>query len=164
MGTRSTIIQKLDNGKYRSIYCHWDGYLSHNGKILLENYKDSNKVSKLLELGALSSLNEECEIPEGVLHNYKSPQKNITVAYFRDRGEEDWEDVSYLDKDSLRESFDEFYSYLFFEGNWYMPKEVFNYNEDEEINLKSMIKNIVEIEGHEMVLLEDLKDYLNNRH
>ena len=55
MATRSLIA--LDNGSvFTSIYCHWDGYLSGNGKILLENYTDINEVEELLDLGDLSTL------------------------------------------------------------------------------------------------------------
>jgi len=55
MATRSLIA--LDNtGVFTSIYCHWDGYLSVNGKILLENYTDINEVEELLDLGDLSTL------------------------------------------------------------------------------------------------------------
>ncbi len=45
----------MSDGIIKSIYCHWDGYPSNNGKILLEHYnsqeKDNpttvvNKVSK----------------------------------------------------------------------------------------------------------------------
>jgi hypothetical protein len=43
MGTRSTIaIQNADN-TVTGIYCHWDGYVEHNGKILNENYTTESK-------------------------------------------------------------------------------------------------------------------------
>ena len=53
MGTRSTIaIQKLD-GSVEQIYCHWDGYLDHNGTILKTEYRMehvlmSQLISKLM--------------------------------------------------------------------------------------------------------------------
>lgn len=74
MATRSMIGKLNDNGTVTAIYCHWDGYLEHNGKLLVENYTDSNKIDKLMELGDLSSLGDE--IGEGKC-----------VAYGRDRGE-----------------------------------------------------------------------------
>ena len=61
MATRSTITAKFSNGQYGSIYCHWDGYLSNNGKILLENYQDQIKIEQLISLGYLSSLAETIE-------------------------------------------------------------------------------------------------------
>ena len=55
MATRSLIA--LDNGSvFTSIYCHWDGYLSGVGRILLENYTDINDVEELFDLGDLSTL------------------------------------------------------------------------------------------------------------
>jgi hypothetical protein len=40
MGTRSRIgVMHGDNVK--SVYCHWDGYLEHNGEILLKHYDSS---------------------------------------------------------------------------------------------------------------------------
>lgn len=54
MGTRSRIgIMHGDNCK--SVYCHWDGYLEHNGAILQENY-DSTKANFLVAHGDMSSL------------------------------------------------------------------------------------------------------------
>ena len=43
MATRSTIAMKTPEGKIRAIYCHWDGYPEHNGKMLLDNYQDAAK-------------------------------------------------------------------------------------------------------------------------
>lgn len=58
MGTRSRIALQNSDGSISSIYCHWDGYLSNNGKLLLEHYTDESKVRSLLALGDLSSLGE----------------------------------------------------------------------------------------------------------
>lgn len=165
MGTRSTIIQKLDNGKYRSIYCHWDGYLSNNGRILLNYYKDPEKVSKLMELGSLSSLKREVDIPDGATHSHDIQHEGITVSYFRDRSE-DWKNVKYLDKDTLKKSMDEFYTYVYFDGDWYVTKELImrNYNEvdtgDGAENYVHLISNIINVEGIELVLLSDFESVL----
>lgn len=86
MSTRSNIAIKRKNGTVDSIYCHWDGYLSYNGKILLEYYQDVNKINKLIELGDISSLNKEIE-PTGE-HTFDAPQKDVTVFYGRDRGDD----------------------------------------------------------------------------
>lgn len=58
MATRSNIGIKLDNGSIEMIYCHWDGYLSYNGKILLEHYNTTEKVNELIKLGNISTLGE----------------------------------------------------------------------------------------------------------
>ena len=36
MGTRSTIALEYADGTVEQVYCHWDGYVSHNGLILSE--------------------------------------------------------------------------------------------------------------------------------
>lgn len=40
MSTRSHIGLLLEDGRIESIYCHNDGYLSHNGHILDSFYND----------------------------------------------------------------------------------------------------------------------------
>ena len=90
MGTRSRIgVMHGDNCK--SVYCHWDGYLEHNGRILLEHY-DSAKANHLVALGDLSSLAPEIgekhpfsqfDVSEDQRVNYD----NWCTFYGRDRGE-----------------------------------------------------------------------------
>ena len=54
MGTRSR-IGVMHGDKVKSIYCHWDGYLEHNGQIL-QNHYDSARANHLVSLGDMSSL------------------------------------------------------------------------------------------------------------
>jgi hypothetical protein len=61
MGTRSTIALEYADGTVGQVYCHWDGYLSNNGQILLKHYEDPFKVQKLLNEGDMSSLDSEVE-------------------------------------------------------------------------------------------------------
>jgi hypothetical protein len=64
MATRSTIALEYADGTVGQIYCHWDGYLEHNGKILKEHYTDAFKVRDLLDGGDTSTLSdsvEDCE-------------------------------------------------------------------------------------------------------
>ena len=75
MGTRSTIALEFADGTVEQVYCHWDGYLEHNGKLLVENYSDPFELQKLLALGAFSSL---CATVE----------ETKTGAYHHWRGEE----------------------------------------------------------------------------
>ena len=62
MATRSRIAIEDQTGKVRSIYCHWDGYPSNNGRILLKHFRTQEKVESLIELGSISSLNKNVEI------------------------------------------------------------------------------------------------------
>jgi len=58
MGTRSTIALEFADGTVEQVYCHWDGYLSNNGKILQNHYMDPFEVKALVSLGGFSSLRE----------------------------------------------------------------------------------------------------------
>jgi len=65
MATRSYIGKRLEDGKIRYIYCHFDGYPSHNGEILVEYYSTEDKVTGLIDLGDMSSLGpvlSECRV------------------------------------------------------------------------------------------------------
>ena len=87
MATRSNIAMKTADGKIVSVYCHWDGYVANNGKILLENYADISKIEALVALGSISSLGEQ--IGEVQDFNDRDTQKDEwTLFYSRDRGEE----------------------------------------------------------------------------
>jgi len=93
MATRSN-IGVIENGMARIIYCHWDGYLSNNGKILKENYNDINKINELLSLGDISSLDTTVE---------------NTIAYARDRGE----DINHNSIVKIEDANEEEYLYLY---------------------------------------------------
>jgi hypothetical protein len=87
MATRSNIAYRTPEGRIVSVYCHWDGYVSCNGKILVENYTDMDKIVQLVSLGSISSLGEE--IGEKQDFNDRSTCKDEwTLAYHRDRGED----------------------------------------------------------------------------
>lgn len=124
MGTRSRIGLEYSDGTIKSIYCHWDGYPSHNGKILLEDYTDREKVVQLLELGDLSSLG--INIGEKHDFNAKAPEGTCTF-YGRDRGEEDTEARISSNRTEFKELTDQTsgaYAYLYVDGTWlYDPME-----------------------------------------
>lgn len=95
MGTRSAIGIELENGKIEAVYCHWDGYLSNNGRILLDHY-DREKTLALVALGDLSSLKPEI----GEKHNAderSDATANWCRFYRRDRGETDVDSKSFND-------------------------------------------------------------------
>lgn len=85
MATRSTIAIEYADGTVGQVYCHWDGYLDHNGAILQEHYLDPFKVRELIDLGDISSLAPSIEKPEG--HSFDKSVEGYTVFYGRDRGE-----------------------------------------------------------------------------
>lgn len=56
MATRSRIGIQGEDGKIRSIYCHWDGYIDGNGKMLDKYYTTPEQVNALMDCGDISSL------------------------------------------------------------------------------------------------------------
>jgi hypothetical protein len=56
MGTRSRIGYQLPDLSIVSTYCHYDGYLEGNGRILAEHYQDREAVKELIDGGSMSSL------------------------------------------------------------------------------------------------------------
>ena len=92
MGTRSTIALEFADGTVKQVYCHWDGYLSNNGKILQENYTDPFKVKQLVEQGGMSTLDTEvdgCEFYTGRGEELSVNQYKDIAEYFAEcQGEE----------------------------------------------------------------------------
>jgi hypothetical protein len=97
MGTRSMIaIQNPYSKQVRAVYCHWDGYLEHNGAILQKHYSASPKVNNLIALGDLSSLRPEIgvkhafstlDLTKEEQEAYELEHGNSCTFYGRDRGE-----------------------------------------------------------------------------
>ena len=115
MSTRSTISIQTPEGDIRTIYCHYDGYLSHNGALLYTHYNTEEKVNALIDLGDLSSLCEKLIPDPDSSHTWETPQENVTVAYHRDRGEE-----LHVDRSASIHSIDsQDYNYLFKDGAWH---------------------------------------------
>ena len=44
MSTHSTIGLQHEDGTITAIYCHWDGTIEHNGRILVDHYGDVERV------------------------------------------------------------------------------------------------------------------------
>jgi hypothetical protein len=95
MGTRSTIALEFADGTVQQVYCHWDGYLAHNGQILQEHYSNPFVLRDLIDLGDISSLRptvgtkhafSKLEVPmDG--EAYDKLYGDMTTFYGRDRGE-----------------------------------------------------------------------------
>ena len=123
MSTRCRIAIKEENGTYRSIYCHNDGYPSHVGEILETYYTDANKIEKLMDLGDLSSLGASLEFkdPDEFYKNPKAYALNDgTIDYNRWRNEgthaehsENIDDLRDLAMDNDAE-----YLYIYDNGKW----------------------------------------------
>ena len=105
MGTRSTIALEYADGTVGQIYCHWDGYLDHNGEILLQAYKDPFKVRDLLDGGDTSTLDH-----------------SVSGCEFYSRRGEDCPQRMYKDFAEYKcEAQMEEYNYILRrDGNWYV--------------------------------------------
>ena len=110
MATRS-VIAKLDDKGIQAIYCHNDGYLSNNGKILDQHYQNEVKVDNLIAQGDASSLKDTIE---------------DTIFYHRDKGDcyEGVKAVNLNNETKLLEhafeTCDAELVYMFAYGSWYV--------------------------------------------
>ena len=105
MATRSTISLEFADGTIGQVYCHWDGYLAHNGKMLQEYYSNPFILRDLIDLGSLSSLRPQI----GTKHPFSMFEANMTqdeyanlyrdmcTFYGRDRGEGQYEATYFKD-------------------------------------------------------------------
>lgn len=120
MGTRSDIIVHMLDGSWKRIYCHWDGYLSHNGRILAQHYATQKLAEKLVKHGDMSSLAEKCTKPKG--HSFDNRKDGYCVYYGRDRGETDVEGVTGDTLSAVWPSEDTWteFTYVFDGGEWYV--------------------------------------------
>ena len=109
MATRSAIGYKLPTGEVRGIYCHWDGYVENNGKLLQENYQAAYKIAQMVELGDMSAL--AAEVAE-------------CTYYGRDRGETDVGTQTYNDVDEFVTHYADGVQYMYlWNGNEWIVTE-----------------------------------------
>ena len=79
MSTRSNIVLLRDNNSCSAIYCHYDGYLEHNGKMLLDNYTSTKDVRALVSMGDIKSLKPTLDemVETEDYQIYDDPAKNF---------------------------------------------------------------------------------------
>lgn len=59
MGTRSYIAVQIAPTLYRAVYCHWDGYITYTGKVLVNAYNSRFRAENLLSYGSASFIHED---------------------------------------------------------------------------------------------------------
>ena len=138
MATRSAIAVEYGN-VIKGIYCHWDGYPSHNGAILQEHYTRP-KASNLIALGDLSSLRKnigeahpfskyevEKDNPDfdKLVELYERAEAEEWCTFYgRDRGEENTSWKTFNSRDEFVEAFDgngcEYFYLLDNDGVWHV--------------------------------------------
>jgi hypothetical protein len=129
MGTHSR-IGVMHGDKVKSVYCHWDGYLEHNGQVL-EQYYDSAKANNLVALGDMSTLRPQIgekhafsqfDLPPEEVEAYKELTRDWCTFYGRDRGEVSvWKVANTFEEflDQADGCGAEFY-YIMKDGVWYV--------------------------------------------
>lgn len=150
MATRSTITVKTKKGTYKTVYCHWDGYPEHVGKILMEYYSKYKTAIQLVNLGDISSLGRHIKPTSKSFHNrfdfdsgkyvrtnkphtFDSKHENVTCFYIRDRQEKDCKTREY--KTYTSEDSWQCYEYLLENGQWFVK----GYETEEKFMLVSEI-------------------------
>ena len=163
MSTRSRIAIKQKDGTYKSIYCHSDGYLEYNGVILNKYYQDETKINLLINLGDISSLGYYVYPDTTKDHTFLNPQKDVTVAYHRDRGE----NLNFRvdnDKDSLIKNTvksDQEYLYLYENKQWiFVDTRTTNYEDVKLYNLEDILKERLLLEENTQTY--DISDEIAN--
>jgi hypothetical protein len=116
MGTRSRIGIQLKDDSILSVYCHYDGYPSFNGKVLREFYNTKEKVSQLINGGNMS-----CTWTNAGWNNETLPE--MGPLYYTMRGESIEDNAPELNKNKseyLKTADDcgEEYAYLFTSAGW----------------------------------------------
>ena len=124
MSTNSNIAIKLESGKIRSVYCHWDGYIQHNGKILNTYYNSVDKVIELINNGTISILAPNI----GNKHDFDlnqcevSFEDRVCTFYHRDRNKS-WENNKpneYNNEYNWLADAAQEYNYLFKDNEWFL--------------------------------------------
>jgi len=145
MGTRSDIIVQRTDGKFARVYCHWDGYLSHNGKLLVENYNSQELAEALIAPGDISALGKvvgekhDFEYRAAFIEKYKKRGQKfgppdydkmnadpeyqrlaaMTLYYGRDRGETGTDVLEFASLEKATESDLNEYTYVWTDGAWH---------------------------------------------
>jgi hypothetical protein len=148
MGTRSTIALEFADGSVEQVYCHWDGYLEHNGTILFENYSNPFILRDLIDLGDLSSLRPTIGTKHAFSHydtelkqeKYYELYGDMCTFYGRDRGETGCDKKKFLDfQDYLAHHQYEEYEYILRrDGNWYVKQ----HDNEFELLLAALVKEL----------------------
>ena len=132
MATRSTIAMEFADGTVQQIYCHWDGYLEHNGKILFNHYVSPYKTRELIDMGGISSLcNTIEETKQGAYHFWRGEE--LRVEKFND-----FQD--YL----AHHQYEEYEYILRKDGHWYVQA-----HDDAFVMLKSAIADAQDLIAQE---------------
>jgi hypothetical protein len=107
MSTKSSIALEYADGTVESVYCHFDGYIDHNGKLLFQHWRDPFRLQQLIDQGDLSALGQELGQKHYIRNPYawgtddfvawKNRYSNWCKFYGRDNQENDCQKKSFRD-------------------------------------------------------------------
>ena len=110
MATRSRIGLQLSDDSIVSVYCHYDGYPAHNGRVLRTHYDTIEKVRELIDGGDMS-----CARTNAGWNNETLPE--VGPLYYSSRGE----DCPPRHDETMTEFFNngEEFGYIYQNGEWF---------------------------------------------
>ena len=85
MATRSAIGIEYGDGEIVAVYCHWDGYISHNGQLLSDHYFSRALASSLIALGGISVLDNSVETTTFYIRDMDRPALENAPERFSSR-------------------------------------------------------------------------------
>lgn len=124
MVTSSTISVEHQDGTVSTVYCHYDGYLNHNGYILYNYYNSLDMAESLVKLKTLSILGSKLEPHIDKPHLFEGRidqrQDDVCLAYERDSKDIRIEARKYQDMTAYMNgnNFIE-YNYIFMNNMWF---------------------------------------------
>jgi hypothetical protein len=119
MATRCTISVVMDDGSIVGTYCHFDGYLSHVGRLLNQCYASYEMAGALVAVGDIASLTESIESSE-INGDSRRPYYNFPPLA---NGQPDLQRYRYTGGQE--------YNYLFIDGRWHVCADDVDDNGDE---------------------------------
>ena len=111
MSTHSTIALEFQDGSISQIYCHYDGYLSGVGQTLLTHYSDFQKMSDLIALGDLSSLENT------VFDSFYCRDRNED---YEDTKADVFKDIKHYESEADFEGYDYLFRNIEGKGTWFV--------------------------------------------
>lgn len=79
MATRSTISVLNSDNSVSTVYCHWDGYLRHNGSLLLRHYNNENLARELVARGDVELLGDSVVTTSYLSTHSKTPTVHTSL-------------------------------------------------------------------------------------
>ena len=83
MSTRSMIAMQDGDGACYAIYCHFDGYVSHMGKMLTTYFNDDESAAELINNGELRSIDISAKDENKVvLEHFEEDFEKREIEYY----------------------------------------------------------------------------------